>query len=154
MLDTPESPAHPRPAQFARLAASSSGRRWLPAGASRWITALLLLGSAAIHLAVVPEHLREYVPFGLFFVTAGLAQLALAAAILVAPRREVLLAGAAGTVAIIALWAVSRTAGVPVGPTPWEPEVPAAADVICTALEAVTVPLLIKLATSSGGGRR
>jgi hypothetical protein len=147
MFDTTESPAHLRPAVSAGPATASSGRRWLAAGALRWLAALLVLGSAAIHFAVVPEHLREYVPFGLFFVAAGLAQLALAAAILVAPRRQVLLAGAAGTVAIIALWAVSRTAGVPVGPTPWEPEAPGAADILCTTLEAITAPLLIKLAT-------
>jgi hypothetical protein len=154
MFDTQETPARPRPALFARPAASSSGRRWVLAGALRWITAVLVLGSAAIHFAVVPEHLAEYVPFGLFFVTAGLAQLALAAAILVAPRREVLLAGAAGTVAIIALWAVSRTVGVPVGPAPWEPEMPAVADVLCATLEAVTALLLIKLASGSEGDRR
>jgi hypothetical protein len=29
--------------------------------------ALLRLGAAAHHVAVVPEHLEEYLPFGLFF---------------------------------------------------------------------------------------
>jgi hypothetical protein len=111
-----------------------------------WATALLVLTAAAIHFAVVPEHLDEYVPFGLFFVAAGLAQLVLAAAILTTPLRGLMLAGAAGTVAIIALWIVSRTVGVPIGPEPWEPEAPGAIDVACTAMEAVSAILLVGLA--------
>jgi len=153
VFDTQEGPARPGPALLARSAAPASGTRCVMAGALRWITALLVLGSAAIHFTIAPDHLSEYAPFGLFFVTAGLGQVALATAVLVAPRREVLLSGAAGTIAIIALWAVSRTAGVPVGPTPWEPEMPGVADVLCTTLEAITALLLIKLATGSEGDR-
>lgn len=112
-----------------------------------YTTALLVLGSAAIHFAVVPEHLREYVPFGLFFIAAGTAQVALATAILVAPNRRLLLAGSAGTAAIIALWAVSRTTGLPIGPSPGRPEAIGFNDLVCTTMEGISALLLARLAT-------
>src|SRR5262245_9340683 len=105
--------------------------------------ALLLLGPAAIHLAVAPMHFQEYVPFGLFFVATALLQAAAAAATILRPTRRLFAAAAAGTAAIIAAYVVSRTTGVPVGPRPWQPEMIGFPDIACTAMELISLPLLV-----------
>src|SRR5690242_8321807 len=84
--------------------------------------ALLLLGAAAIHFAVAPEHFQEYLPYGLFFVGLGLIQLDLAAAVLLAPSRRLYAIASGGIVAVIAIWLASRTVGLPLGPEAWKPE--------------------------------
>jgi FtsP/CotA-like multicopper oxidase with cupredoxin domain len=103
--------------------------------------ALLTAGPAAIHFAVAPMHFQEYVPFGVFFVAAGALQLAAAAAMLLRPSRRLFLASGAGTIGVIALYLLSRTAGVPVGPHPGRPEMVGIPDVTCTAMELVSLPL-------------
>src|SRR6267143_1990173 len=59
--------------------------------------ALLTLGAASVHFAVAPEHLAEYMPYGVFFIGLGLAQVGLAAAIVVMPSRRLFAVAAAGT---------------------------------------------------------
>jgi FtsP/CotA-like multicopper oxidase with cupredoxin domain len=103
--------------------------------------ALLTAGPGAIHFALAPMHFQEYVPFGLFFVAAGALQVAAAAAMLLRPSRRLFLAAGAGTVGIIALYLVSRTTGVPIGPRPWRPEMVGFPDVACTTMELVSLPL-------------
>lgn len=107
------------------------------------LAALLVLGAAIIHLAVVPMHWEEYLPFGLFFVLAGALQASLALGIVVLRNRRLLLAAAALDLGIVAVYVVSRTAGVPVGPHPWQPESIGIPDVVCTLMEVVAVPLLL-----------
>ena len=54
---------------------------------------------------------------------------------LVSPSRRLLAAGAAGNAGVIAGWALSRTAGLPVGPEPWTPEPATLLDGAATAFE-------------------
>jgi FtsP/CotA-like multicopper oxidase with cupredoxin domain len=114
--------------------------------ASLIAAALLVLGAAVIHFAVVSEHLQEYPPYGVFFVVAGLVQVALAGAVLAAPGRRLFLAGAAVSLGLVALWAVSHTTGLPLGPAPGRPEQPGIPDVICVALELAAACLFLLLA--------
>jgi FtsP/CotA-like multicopper oxidase with cupredoxin domain len=79
--------------------------------------ALLTLGAAVIHSSVVAHHLQEYLPFGLFFIVVGAAQVALAGAIVLWPSRKLFAWAAVGTLAVLALYAVSRTVGLPFGPS-------------------------------------
>ena len=79
---------------------------------------LALVSSAAaagIHAAVGPTHFEEGLLIGSFFAVAALAQLGWAAAVLVAPSRRLLLIGAVGNLAIVALWLATRTVGLPFG---------------------------------------
>lgn len=100
--------------------------------------ALLTLGAAAIHFAVVPEHLEMYVPHGILFIVLGLAQAALAIGILVAPQRRLFTAGAVATIAVIGLYLTSRIVGLPIAPEPWRPEPVGFPDVAATLLEAIS----------------
>lgn len=99
------------------------------------VLALMSLSAAAIHFAVTGSHAQEHVAFGLFFLAVGWAQALWAGAIAIAPRRWVFVAGIAGNAAIVALWAASRTVGVPLGPEPWTPEAVGTADLVSTVLE-------------------
>ncbi len=111
-----------------------------------YAAALLTLGAALIHLAVTPQHFEEYLPYGLFFLAAGAGQIALAVVLVVAPARKLFIVGLAASVGLIALWALSRTVGVPIGPDgAWQPETMGFTDLICTFLELVAAPLFVIL---------
>src|SRR5215469_6253015 len=144
-------PAWPRPRHRSAPPANGAVRS---VGPRPYPTALFILGSAAIHFSVAPMHLQEYVPFGLFFVSAGIGQVALAVGILTVPARRLLLAGAAGTGALIALWFVSRTIGLPIGPHPGRPEAIGFSDIACVVLELAPTLLLVRLAFRRPKSRR
>jgi hypothetical protein len=110
--------------------------------------ALLSAGAAVIHFVVIPGHWDEYWAQGLFFIVAAVAQLLWALWIVVAPSRLIYLAGAAGNAAIVAMWVVTRTAGVPAGPGAGEREAVEFADTVATAFEVVLVVGALALARS------
>jgi FtsP/CotA-like multicopper oxidase with cupredoxin domain len=104
--------------------------------------ALLIAGAAAIHFAVAPEHFQEYLPYGLFFVSLGLTQLGLAAALLIAPSRRLYVIASCANVAVIAIWLVSRTIGLPLGPDAGKPEPVGFIDLLASVMEAIAVLVL------------
>jgi hypothetical protein len=109
----------------------------------RWWAAFASLGAGLIHLAAVSEHASEWWLYGLFFLVLGVVQLgwavqAMESGLLPAPRLY-----AAVNAAVIGLWFVSRTTGLPVGPEPWRAEAVGTADLLCSALEAAVVVLLV-----------
>jgi hypothetical protein len=109
-------------------------------------TVAFLLSAAMIHLAVVGPHLSESTLYAAFFVCAGLAQIAAALLLTMRPYHGVLVALVIGNALIIVLWAVSRTAGLPVGPAPRVPEGVSLPDVLATIAEAAVVTLSAVLA--------
>ncbi|HET6795242.1 MAG TPA: hypothetical protein VFH45_12395 [Acidimicrobiales bacterium] len=132
-------PAGPAPL---RRAAVVSGHG--PAGgavAVAWplpLAALGLLVAAAVHAAVMPEHLRESALYGAFFASVLTGQLALAVAIRLRPSRRLLRAVGAASVAVAVLWLYTRVVGVPVGPGAGRTEAVGWPDALATAAELVT----------------
>lgn len=108
----------------------------------RALAAVLVLGAAAIHFAVAPMHLEEYTLYGIFFFVLGVVQVAVAVAALVAPGRTVLAAGVALELGVVALWAVSRSVGLPIGPDPGTPEGIGIPDIVCSTMEVGSALLL------------
>jgi hypothetical protein len=82
------------------------------------ILAGLSLGSAAIHLAAAPSHYVELGDLGAGFLVAAVLQAAWARSIVGGSSRRTVAAGVAINAGIIVAWAVTRTVGLPVGPTP------------------------------------
>jgi hypothetical protein len=99
------------------------------------VAAVLCSGAALIHGIVMPSHLAEDVAYGGVFAVLATAQLAWAAALLVRPSASVLWAGAVGNLTVVALWALTRTAGIPLGAAAGRREAVGALDVVCGLLE-------------------
>src|ERR1700693_3547162 len=115
--------------------------------------ALLTLGAAAVHFAVAPEHLAAYMPYRVFFIGLVIVQVGLAAAIVVVPSRRLFATAAAGTAAVMGVWLLSRTVGVPIGPIPWRPEPVGFTDVVATLLEGISVIQFLRLFRRPGRPR-
>ncbi len=96
--------AGPRDGVVDRL---SAHRRALLAAAAG-----LLVLAAAIHTVLIPEHLQEWVPAGVFFLVVATGQALLAIA-LRRDRVALLLAAVWSSVATICVYVWSRTAGLP-----------------------------------------
>jgi hypothetical protein len=71
---------------------------------------------------VIDMHLSEWWGFAGFFVASGVAQLAWAVGAMWRPTRALLWIGAIGNGLVVVTWVISRTTGMPFGPTPWKPE--------------------------------
>ena len=125
-------PASPptSPPEAPRAAEGTSVRQYV-----RWGLAMLSLGAAGIHFAVMGDHFNETWYHGSFFAAAAWLQLAWAVAIIMKPSRRLLLAGIIGNLVIAEVWLVSRTIGLPFGPNAGNAEAVAFADVLCTILE-------------------
>ncbi len=101
--------------------------------------AAALFGSAAIHAAVVPEHLSQWAGAGVFFAILAAAQLAVGLLSFGQLHRALLLAVEAVSIVPLALWLCSRTVGLPFGPAAGAPESAGLADIACCVLELGTL---------------
>lgn len=117
--------------------------------------ALLTAGAAAIHLGVAQAHFAEWWASGAFFLGAAAAQSAWAVAAWTrSPVRRRLGIGAALNLGLVAIWALSRTAGIPLGPGGGAPEPVGAADLITVAMEGLaTVAITAQVWTPTAGAR-
>jgi hypothetical protein len=101
-----------------------------------YAAAALSLLAALIHLRVMPEHFEEWWGYGTFFLVCAVAQGLYAPILLRWPGRPILLLGVAGNLAVVILWLVTRTTGIPLfGPHAGEVEEAGALDLICTLAE-------------------
>ncbi len=87
---------------------------------NRWLFAAAVFSSVAgvIHAYYMPEHFEMWVGYGVFFLIVTVCQVLLSL-VLLAFRpvpRIVLWAGILGNAAIIVMWLISRTSGLPYGP--------------------------------------
>jgi hypothetical protein len=105
----------------------------------RAILATLSGGAGLIHAGVISLHLKESSLYGAFFILASIAQVSWAFVLLRAPSRKLLVYGIVGNAAVIALWAVSRSTGLPIGPEPGIAERIGWADTIASVYEAALV---------------
>ena len=102
------------------------------AEALRWPAAAACLGAAVIHFTVAPAHLDENGLHGAFFLSVGWAQLAIAFALARWPAvRTTWAAAAAVDAAVVAVWVLTRTAGLPGE----DPEAVGFPDLLATVLE-------------------
>ena len=81
-----------------------------------------LLGGAAVHAAVVREHLDHWPAAGLFFALVAASGFVVGLALLRRVDGPRLLAALALSVGPLLVWLVSRTAGLPFGPEAGTPE--------------------------------
>jgi hypothetical protein len=102
------------------------------------VAALAFVG-AVIHLGAAVDHWAEYHLYTLAFLCMTALQAVWALLIMRGASRHVLALGCALQLGIVALWIVSRTAGLPLAPEAWTPEEIGAADLTATIGELTTV---------------
>jgi signal transduction histidine kinase len=109
------------------------------------------VGAAVVHADVIGSHFRASILYGWFFALSALAQLVWGLLVVRRVDRALLVSGAVGNAMIVALWAVTRTSGLPIGQTPWQAEAVGAFDVLATLLE---LALVIGAVVLLAGARR
>lgn len=114
--------------------------------AARALLAAAAVGAGAIHLAVAPAHLVQYAPMGVAFVAAGVVQLAWGAGIVLRDVPRWLLAGGVLSLMFVGVYLLSRSVGLPVGPSSFQPETFGLADLVCGGLELAAGVAAIALA--------
>jgi predicted branched-subunit amino acid permease len=92
----------------------------------------LAWSAGLIHLEAAADHFEEYVPYAVCFVALALLQIIWGVAVSRRPSPGLLRAGIAGSLAVIAVWVLSRTAGLPFGPDLHAPEAVGILDAIAT----------------------
>ena len=130
------------------LLAAVVGRALLARSSDRLMTAVALCSAAAgaIHALVTPEHFQEYTLFGLFFLAVTVWQMGVVVAALHRPSRTLWTSTAVVSTAVLAVWALSRTTGMPIGPERWTPEPTGFLDLACGIYEAGVVFGCLQLA--------
>jgi hypothetical protein len=123
------------------------------------ICGVLSLAAAALHAGLVEEHMDEWWGYGSFFITASLAQGLYGLVLLALPRQppweasqwhtfrlRLFSAGVIGNLAVIALYALTRSVGIPLlGPAAGEVEPVEAFGLATKAVELLTVGGLLVL---------
>jgi hypothetical protein len=110
------------------------------------LAAILSLIAALAHFWVMPEHFAEWWGYGAFFLVAACAQTVYAVLLLRERSGWLLWAGLLGNLAIIVLWAWTRTVGIPFfGPHAGEVEEIGAIDVVSKVAEALLIAVLAML---------
>jgi hypothetical protein len=97
--------------------------------------AALSLVAGAIHAVAAVPHLDEYRVSGVLFSVLALFQIGWGIGVYRRPSPPLLLAGIAVSCAVIAVWALSRTVGLPLGPEAGSAEAVGPLDAIATAIE-------------------
>jgi len=131
------------------------------ARAGAWRTDLIRLAAvrsaatAAVHLSVARLHFDEDWLFGVGFITSGVLQLAWAVALwLRGEDRRLLAAGAVLQLGVALVWVVSRTVGLPYGPSAGDPESVGPLDAQATFDELLIVALVAVALWGTRDGRR
>ena len=144
------SPAGPagaarRPDPLAATAPAGDRRERRIATAATALVVLGTVGAAAVHASIAPQHYSEGLIYGLFFTGLAAGQLVMAGVIAWRRDLRVVAVLAAGNVATIALWLLTRLVGIPGGPESGTREAFASQDILASALEALTVAAALVL---------
>lgn len=111
-----------------------------------YLAAALSIGAAVLHAWVAPEHFQEWWGYGTFFALTALAQGVFAIALLRTSWRWLIPVGIAVNLFFIALYVVTRTAGIPlIGPHAGEVEPVGGVDVVSKLMELGLVLVLVPL---------
>lgn len=109
------------------------------------LAAVALFGCAAIHAAVIPDHLNHWVVASAFFLALAVAEVVGGVLLLGRPGQNVLIAMAVASAVPPGLWLWSRTTGLPFGPNAGVPEPVGLADIAAGLLELGTLVITVLL---------
>ena len=131
-------------ARLLSVAGTGGGGRTGPvATTATGAAAVLSLVAAMVHLWVVPAYFGLWWGYGAFFAGVAAAQGLYAVALLRWPGRMLFLAGVLGNLAVVVLYVLTRTSGVPLGPHAGRAEETGVLDMSTTAVELAVIVLLL-----------
>lgn len=107
------------------------------------------LGAGLIHVAMIQEHLDHWLLAGVFFGALAAVQIGWALAALARERAPFPRAFIALNLGVVAVWAVSRTTGLPFGPDAGAAEAIGRSDAFCMVLQALIVASLVVAAITA-----
>lgn len=110
-----------------------------------YLAAALSLGAGYVHFAFAESHFQEWWGYGVFFIVAGNLQALFAALLVWRPRAWHPLAGIAGNLAIVVVYVITRTNGIPLGPHSRVVEAAGAIDWVTTAGQVGIIAALIAM---------
>jgi FtsP/CotA-like multicopper oxidase with cupredoxin domain len=111
-----------------------------------YAAAALSLGAAISHASVMPEHFEEWWGYGTFFLLIAAFQAFYGVALVRWRRPSLSMLGIAANLAVVVLWLVTRTVGIPLfGPHAGEVEEIGAVDLSATVVELALVVALTVL---------
>ena len=145
VLDAPPEPERASGDRPAPAEGALPGRPHAIADAIR-IVAWLSIAAGAIHAIAMIDHFSHYWLFGVFFLVLTYGQVLWGIALLRGRATGRMLRwGAVANLAIVAIWLVSRTVGVPFGPNAGHPEAIGPMDVAATLDQLVLVAYIAVL---------
>ncbi|MDQ6928426.1 MAG: hypothetical protein M3159_07150 [Actinomycetota bacterium] len=109
------------------------------------ITSLALAAAAGLHLAAFPEHIAEGFLIASFFLVCAVLQLVAALMVRAGVGRRARQIIVLGNVAVIGLWLVSRTVGLPLGPDANVPEAISSLDALSFVAEIIAIGGLVRM---------
>jgi hypothetical protein len=110
------------------------------------VVATLAVAAGIIHAVAMVDHVDHHWLYGAFFLVVTYGQVLWGIWIYRhAPTRPTLVAGAAANLAVVAVWLLSLTVGVPLGPDAWQAERSGAMDIMATLDELVIVGLVVAI---------
>lgn len=125
-----------------------------PGDADRALGGLSIV-AGVIHTKALSDHVAHSLTFGAFFAVVACAQVAWGIrAYRGALSSPVLVAGAWANLAVVVIWAISRTVGMPFGPWAGEAEAIGLTDVMATLDELAVMALVAALVTTRAGAPR
>lgn len=119
----------------------------------RVAAACFLVGAALIHVLWMAIHLEDWALAGASFLVMALLQSALAFAVVALPSRSTYLLTIGTSLGIVALWALSRTVGLPIGPEAGLRESVGAPDLMAALFELLTALALLPFVVADGDVR-
>jgi hypothetical protein len=136
------------------MSGADASERVLPATLPNWlfIACGLSWGAAVIHVSAAISHAGESGLYTLFFALLAPIQLGWGLLMCRSPSRRLLLAGCLLSLAVVVVWAMSRTFGMPIGPKPWHPEAVGLVDSLASLDELTIVLLAWSCGAGFGGG--
>lgn len=106
--------------------------------------AAALFGSAVVHSTVVGEHYGAWPLAGVFFLSLQVVETSLALAVIFFWSFTTAAAVVVTSLGTVAVWLLSRTAGMPFGPAEFHsPEAIGTADVACCVMELAAAALVV-----------
>jgi len=102
-------------------------------------------GAGFVHALAGEGHFSEWWGYGIFFVTVSVCQVAGAVALLFWSERRLYWTGIIGTAIVLAVWTLSRTVGIRIGPEGAGPEPIGVLDSISGLMELGLIWVLARL---------